>query len=166
MARACDFSPDGNYLAVGFGGRVGKASAGGVDGQVKIFRFDRPAQGKNTPFALTQVGELKDAKQWISCVRFSPDGCTLAVGSRDNSIYFTACCISTRRRASSASTTPASTSWTSRRTGSTCRATAGELTVLLILPAAEEVLRVIFCCSEWDSHLYRQSRCNTNQRLP
>jgi WD40 repeat protein len=33
------------------------------------------------------VGEIKDAKQWISVVRFSPDGATLAVGSRDNSIY-------------------------------------------------------------------------------
>jgi WD40 repeat protein len=87
MARACDYSPDGLYLVVGFGGRVGKKSTGGVDGLVKIFRFDRPKPGSDAPFAVTQVSEIKDAKQWISCVRFSPDGCTLAVGSRDNSIY-------------------------------------------------------------------------------
>jgi WD40 repeat protein len=87
MARACDYSPDGLYLVVGFGGRVGKKSTGGVDGLVKIFRFDRPKPGSSAPFAVTQVSEIKDAKQWISCVRFSPDGCTLAVGSRDNSIY-------------------------------------------------------------------------------
>lgn len=82
MARACDYSPDGNYLAVGFGGRVGKSNAPGIDGLVKIFRFNR---GKD--LTITQVSEIKDAKQWISCVRFSPDGATLAVGSRDNSIY-------------------------------------------------------------------------------
>jgi microtubule-associated protein-like 6 len=91
MARACDYSPDGNYLAVGFGGRVGKASTGGVDGLVKIFRFNRTpltgGAGKDNTLSLTQVCEIKDAKQWISCVRFSPDGCTLAVGSRDNSVY-------------------------------------------------------------------------------
>ena len=88
MARACDYSPDGNYLAVGFGGRVGKTSAPGLDGLVKVFRFNRSSSDKpGAPFTLTQVGEIKDAKQWISVVRFSPDGSTLAVGSRDNSIY-------------------------------------------------------------------------------
>lgn len=87
MARACDYSPDGRYLAVGFGGRVGKKSKGDVDGLVKIFRFDRSDNRNVTSMSITQVSEIKDAKQWISCVRFSPDGCTLAVGSRDNSIY-------------------------------------------------------------------------------
>ena len=36
---------------------------------------------------MLQVCELKEAKQWISKIKFSPDGSVLAVGSRDNSIY-------------------------------------------------------------------------------
>jgi WD40 repeat protein len=86
MARAVDYSPDGNYLAVGLGGRVGAKNTSGVDGLVKVFRLDRDDSGHDLR-GVTQVCEIKDAKQWISVVRFSPDGATLAVGSRDNSIY-------------------------------------------------------------------------------
>jgi hypothetical protein len=53
MARTCDYSPDGNYLAMGFGGRVGgKTSSTAVDGLVKVFRFNRST---DKAFSLTQV---------------------------------------------------------------------------------------------------------------
>jgi microtubule-associated protein-like 6 len=75
-SRCCAYSPDGQYLAVGLGGsRADRKDK--HNGGVRIFRADD----------LESVVELKEAKQWISCLKFSPDGCTLAVGSRDNSIY-------------------------------------------------------------------------------
>ena len=77
-ARCCDYSPDGQYLAVGFGGsRSSKRNK--HNGAVRIYRADTEP--------LLQVCELKEAKQWISKLKFSPDGSILAVGSRDNSIY-------------------------------------------------------------------------------
>eukprot|EP01040_Poterioochromonas_malhamensis_P009806 gene9806-10650_t len=86
MTRAVDYSPDGLYVAIGFGGRLGtKKGKNAEDGVVKIIRMDRVSN--TSSLKLTQVAEIKEAKQWISVVRYSPDGTTLAVGSRDNSIY-------------------------------------------------------------------------------
>jgi microtubule-associated protein-like 6 len=77
-ARCCDYSPDGQYLAVGFGsGRTSRRNK--HNGAVRIYRADTED--------MKQVCELKEAKQWISKVKFSPDGSILAVGSRDNSVY-------------------------------------------------------------------------------
>jgi WD40 repeat protein len=85
MARACAFSPDGLYLAVGLGGRLGnKKGKNPEDGIVKILRID---SCQKSDFKLVQVSEIKEAKQWISVIKYSPDGATLAVGSRDNNIY-------------------------------------------------------------------------------
>eukprot|EP01038_Epipyxis_sp_PR26KG_P010144 gene10144-13646_t len=84
IARACAYSPDGDYIAVGFGGSLGKGK-NKEDGLVKVFRVEYANSDK--PQSLTQVVEIKEAKAWISVVKYSPDGTTLAVGSRDNSIY-------------------------------------------------------------------------------
>ena len=77
-ARCCDYSPDSTYLAVGFGGsRADRKNK--HNGAVRIYRADTDP--------MLQVCELKEAKQWISRVKFSPDGSVLGVASRDNSIY-------------------------------------------------------------------------------
>lgn len=77
-ARCCDYSPDGQYLAVGFGG--GRSTRKNKhNGAVRIYRADKDP--------MKQVCELKEAKQWISKLKFSPDGSILAVASRDNSVY-------------------------------------------------------------------------------
>ncbi|GLE07932.1 hypothetical protein PINS_up018761 [Pythium insidiosum] len=79
-ARACAYSPDGAMLAVGLGGdngvrRKGKAHA--KEGAIVVLRAD---DGK-------PVFEDRPAKEWISDIKFSPNGSTLAVGSHDNAIH-------------------------------------------------------------------------------
>jgi WD40 repeat protein len=94
MARCCCYSPDGCMIAVGFGGSVGRGK-NREDGMVRIYRVNRGGGGttSNTSSNTTSevqlqlLTELKEAKQWVSVVRFSPDGATLAVGARDNSVY-------------------------------------------------------------------------------
>jgi hypothetical protein len=95
MARACCFSPDGLYLAIGFGGRLGNKKGKNLeDGIVKILRCSIAPSSSSSlstvsfSCSLTQIAEIKEAKQWISVLRYSPDGSTLAVGARDNAIYF------------------------------------------------------------------------------
>jgi microtubule-associated protein-like 6 len=86
MARCCAYSPDGTMLAVGFGGSVGRGK-NKEDGIVRIYRHATDGEIKNVADVIMKVQEIKEAKQWISAIKFSPDGSTLAVGSRDNSIY-------------------------------------------------------------------------------
>ncbi|CAM9389597.1 unnamed protein product, partial [Ectocarpus fasciculatus] len=76
MARACCYDPAGNLIAVGFGGRVGCGKQK-ADGTVRVY-------DENT---LDLKCEMRDAKQWIGDIKFSPDGQTLAVASHNNSIY-------------------------------------------------------------------------------
>ena len=76
MARACAYSPDGTKIAVGLGARVG-----------------RGRQKKDGAFLVLNEKDLvilhegRNSKQWISDIKFSPDGNTLGLGSNDNLLY-------------------------------------------------------------------------------
>ena len=76
MTRAVAVSPDGKLVACGLGGRVGRGKCKGEGGLVVLKEAD-----------LSVVHTAQDSQQWISDVKFSPDGATLAVGSHDNCIY-------------------------------------------------------------------------------
>lgn len=80
MARSCAYSPDGTLVAVGFGGRVGKGKEKG-GGMVRLYT---DYSHKNS---IKKLDEQKDAKEWISDVKFSADGQTLAVAAHDCKIY-------------------------------------------------------------------------------
>ena len=76
MCRAIAFSPDGAHLALGLGGRVlkGKAKKAGA---FQVLDFA----------TLEEVHQARDSREYITDVRYSPDGRTLAVASFDNKIY-------------------------------------------------------------------------------
>ena len=82
MSRACAFHPSGDYVAIGFGGRVGRGKQKD-DGVLRIYSYP-----KEHSSSMTKLCEMKDAKQWISDVKFSPDGTILAVGSHDDIIFY------------------------------------------------------------------------------
>jgi WD40 repeat protein len=100
-------------IAVGMGGSVGRGKHK-YDGAVKI--YSKQLSSNNTNYTksnapvtndiddsddddvatdvasggrvtLKLLTEFHDAKQWISDVKFSPDGKSLAVGAHDNGIY-------------------------------------------------------------------------------
>lgn len=85
VARACCYSPDGNMIAVGFGGRVGngKESGGGI---VRLYSRSRSAENSEIVI-LKKITEKLDPKQWIGDLKFSSDGQTLVVGAKDCKIY-------------------------------------------------------------------------------
>ena len=83
MARAVCMSPDASMIAVGFGGSVG-CGKDKMDGWVYIFDGDT----KDSDFSeLEEAFTMHHAKGWISDIKWSPDGSTIAVGSHDNKIY-------------------------------------------------------------------------------
>jgi WD40 repeat protein len=51
------------------------------------------------PISFQLLTEIKEAKRGISEVKFSPDGATLGVGARDNSIYLYSTSQQFKRRA-------------------------------------------------------------------
>jgi echinoderm microtubule-associated protein-like 6 len=69
MSRAVAYSPDGKYLAIGYGGRLGGPGSG-----------DEPAGTIDGSYAVLRSSDLvvshqaRDAAKWISDVKFSPDG--------------------------------------------------------------------------------------------
>jgi WD40 repeat protein len=75
MARACCYDPAGKLIAVGMGGRVGTGKQK-ADGTVRVY----------DETTLEMRCEVRDAKQWIGDIKFSPDGLTLAAASHNNSI--------------------------------------------------------------------------------
>ncbi len=78
-AHALTWSPTGVLLiaGIGSGGRAGKDAAGTKDGAFMVLN------ARN----LEVVHEGRDSKHWVRCLRFSPDGTLLALGSEDNNIY-------------------------------------------------------------------------------
>ncbi len=70
IARAVGYSPDGNYIAIGFGGRVGgkmdteEGGGGHMEGAYMVLRSSD----------LVASHQARDATGWISDIRFSPDG--------------------------------------------------------------------------------------------
>jgi microtubule-associated protein-like 6 len=82
FARSCCYSADGTLLAVGFGGRVGKGKEQG-DGTVRLYSISEAGKDRN----VTKLSERRDAKQWISDIKFSNDGRTVVAGAHDCKIY-------------------------------------------------------------------------------
>ena len=77
IMRAAAYSPDGKMIAVGYGGQRSEGEDSDADGGFCII----------TSETLQVVFEGQDTKEWIQDVKFSPDGATLAVCSRDCKIY-------------------------------------------------------------------------------
>jgi echinoderm microtubule-associated protein-like 6 len=89
-ARACAYSPDGKLIAVGLGADGG-GSATARSSAKSTSRAKKPAGG----FVVISEQDLArvkepcyDAKKWVSDLKFSPDGRTLAVASHDTVVYF------------------------------------------------------------------------------
>lgn len=64
-------------LGKGLGGSVGRGKQA-KDGAMVVLDSQ----------SLRIIHESKPSRQWISDVKYSPDGSILAIGSHDNSIYF------------------------------------------------------------------------------
>jgi echinoderm microtubule-associated protein-like 6 len=76
-SRAIAYAPDGNSIAIGLGGRVGRGR-NKKDGVFMIL------DGND----LKTIHEGRDTREWITDAKYTPDGNTLALASRDNNVYF------------------------------------------------------------------------------
>jgi microtubule-associated protein-like 6 len=81
MARSLAWSPDGNTLGVGLGGRTRRGRSK-KDGAFLVIDVNI-----KKPNEMTIKHEARDSREWISECKFSPDGKTFAIGSHDNKIY-------------------------------------------------------------------------------
>ncbi|CAM9215746.1 unnamed protein product, partial [Phaeothamnion confervicola] len=105
VARALAYSPDGAVLAVGCGGGRPGANAGSA-GTLLVFDVAGGGGGRNGRGGRRDGGgggssgggngscgswavlhESRPASEWLTDVRFSPDGARLAAASRDGRIY-------------------------------------------------------------------------------
>ena len=76
MARCCAYHPDGKKIAVGLGADLGRGKHKKSGGFLII-----------SASAMETTHEGKDSKQWITDIKYTPDGNTLAVASHDSRIY-------------------------------------------------------------------------------
>mmetsp|Transcript_11841 Transcript_11841/g.21676 ORF Transcript_11841/g.21676 Transcript_11841/m.21676 type:complete len:2327 (-) Transcript_11841:669-7649(-) len=76
MARTCVYSPCGSKIAIGLGARTARGRQK-KDGAYLILNEKD----------LMMVHEGRNSKQWITDIKYSGDGATLALGSYDNSLY-------------------------------------------------------------------------------
>jgi len=79
-ARALAWKPDGSEIAVGMG--TGKGTGNGAWAVLTVATCETSGA-----ITLSESASGHEAKEWISDVKYSPDGSQLAVGSRDNKIY-------------------------------------------------------------------------------
>eukprot|EP00981_Chlorochromonas_danica_P009096 scaffold2486_cov169-Ochromonas_danica.AAC.15 len=86
ISRCCSYNYNGTLLAVGFGGRVGKGKEAG-GGIVRIYSADWRSELHRKDSGVMKLAERKDAKQWISDIKFTPDGRTVVAGAHDCKIY-------------------------------------------------------------------------------
>eukprot|EP00944_MAST-04C_sp_MAST-4C-sp1_P011269 g11269.t1 len=77
MSRAIAWSPCGKYFAVGLGGGSANESERTLDGSFQIIDAES--------FSLIYHG--RNSQQWITDVKYSPDGTLLALASFDCKIY-------------------------------------------------------------------------------
>lgn len=103
QARACAYSPDGKYFAIGFGSDnsnvmrkppttklagAQKAPAAVGEGSVMVVTVTEGAASTQSTLDLIHPLLLdRPAREWISDIKFSPCCHFLAVGSHDNNIY-------------------------------------------------------------------------------
>ena len=81
-SRACAFAPgESTHLAIGIGSVPQHFD---VDGKFYVLDIVPDDIGG---VSLSKITEGHNAKAWISCAAYSPDGQTLALGAADNVIY-------------------------------------------------------------------------------
>lgn len=108
MARACAYYPnpdntfgdDEDFVAVGLGGSVGRGRHK-KDGCLRVYKFCRnQGTGQHSLYTCKEkeFEERHDAHEWISDIKFTPNGKWLAAGSHDNKIYLYSVDISDRTK--------------------------------------------------------------------
>jgi WD40 repeat protein/Ca2+-binding EF-hand superfamily protein len=77
MSRAVAWSPDGKQLAVGLGGRVVGGQPHASEGALVVLDAE----------TMATVMNVQESKEWISDVKYSPNGQLVAAASYDNNLY-------------------------------------------------------------------------------